>query len=85
MNVYLVPTILYVVAIVFGVVWIWLCGGFEKYEVRWRKYLIVYKQRSLGWTELMINSGYTEIGGNLYEGHQSRPKIERKLNETKSR
>ena len=33
MNTYLVPTILYVVAIVFEVVWIWLCGGFEKCEV----------------------------------------------------
>ena len=33
MNTYLVPTILYVVAIVFGVVWVWLCGGVDRYEV----------------------------------------------------
>lgn len=73
MGVYLVPTILYVAAIVFGVVWIWLCGGFEKHEVRWRKHIVVYKTRAVGWTELMIGGRrITKIGGNIYDGPNSR-------------
>jgi len=30
-------------------------NGFDKYEMRRRKYVIVYKPRSLGWTELVID------------------------------
>ena len=44
MNTYLVPTILYVVAIVFGVFWVWICGGFEKHKVRRREQLIEFNR-----------------------------------------
>ena len=49
MNTYLVPIILYVFAIVFGVVWIWLCGGFEKYEVVFGS----YKRREDSWAKFL--------------------------------
>ena len=79
MSTYLVPTVLYVVAIVFGVVWIWLCGGFEKYEVRQRKYVLVLKPCSIGATTLALEScgwdikedsdgnKYAERGGQVLE------------------
>ncbi len=31
--VYIVPAILFTVALAFGIFWIWICGGLDKYEV----------------------------------------------------
>jgi len=71
---YLVPIALYSIAIIFGVFWIWICGGFEKCEVRWRKHFFVFKTRALGTTELLMkNMNMLKFtGGNLYEGPGSR-------------
>ena len=84
MDLYFIPILLYLIAIAFGVFWIWVCGGFEKHEVRWRKHFIVHKSRSIGWTELSVNVKFVEVGGNLYEGSKKDKNRKGKINEKES-
>ena len=65
MNTYLVPTILYVVAIVFGVVWIWLCGGFEKHEIRYGVYAMRAKMPLIG---ALLSEETKEKDERIYDG-----------------
>ena len=79
MGEYLVPTTLYVVVVVFGVVWIWLCGGFEQHKIVFGN----YKRREDSWAKFIrecnARSGGVVIGevtswniktdeGQLYSG-----------------